>query len=188
MGNTIKNIKKAGIGLGILALSYFPAKSQNFKPLVTKAGIACNIIQTDRLSKDCLGIEALLEEKLKKRLSAELETGFYTDTYTNTILPYSKMQANLGLKYKPIMKDGWAIGGKAAIGVSSEFYKEMEQLTPYESVFMNKLIGIDVEKIFNNKAGINFGVSREIDRNAWRFGVKIIFKPESKKQHHINYF
>ncbi len=174
------------IGFGILALTCVPLKSQGFKPLTVKAGVAYNIVQTDELSKNCLGIETLLEKKLKERLFAEWEIGLYADTRTTSALVYSKMQTNMGLEYKPIMKNGWAMGGKAAIGVSSEFYKEIEEITPSKRVSLNKLVGLDAEKVFKNGAGINFGVSREIDRNIWRVGVKAILKPESKKQHNYS--
>lgn len=169
------------IGFGILALTCVPLKSQGFKPLTVKAGVAYNIVQTDELSKNCLGIETLLEKKLKERLFAEWEIGLYADTRTTSALVYSKMQTNMGLEYKPIMKGGWAMGGKLALGVSSEFYRRVEGERPIERVYLNKLVGLDVEKIFKNGAGINVGVSKEIDRNIWRIGIKGILKPESRK-------
>ncbi len=164
------------IGLGILALICAPLKSQDFKSETVKAGITYNIVQIDGLSKNCLGIEALFEKKLKERLFTEWETGLYADSRRTSALIYSKMQTNMGLKYKPIMKNGWAMGGKAAIGASSEFYKEIEQLGHSSRASLNKLVGLDVEKIFKNGAGINFGVSREIDKNIWRVGIKGIPK------------
>lgn len=183
MRNITNNIKKAGVGLGLLILSYIPLKSQDFKSLTVKAGVTYNIVQIDGLHKNSLGIETLLEKKLKERLSTEFETGLYSDTRANTKFAYSKLQTNFGLKYKPIMKNGWTIGGKLALGVSSEFYKEIEStdIVP-ERIAFNKLIGLDVEKVFKNGRGINLGVSREIDRNIWRIGIKGILRTESKKQ------
>jgi len=191
------NIIKAGMGLGLLLLTSAPLEAQKSKsyylnkakndnycfqknPSIVKAGIAYNIVRTDEFSKNCLGIEVLLETKLKERLFTELEIGFYLDTCAISSL-YSKMQTNMGLEYKPIMKGGWAMGGKLALGVSSEFYRRVEGERPIERVYLNKLVGLDVEKIFKNGAGINVGVSKEIDRNIWRIGIKGILKPESRK-------
>jgi len=183
MKNIPNNIKKAGVGLGILALSYIPLKAQENKPLTVKAGVTYSIVQINGLHKNSLGIEALLEKNLGKRLSTEFETGLYSDTRANTKLAYSKLQTNLGLKYKPIMKNGWTIGGKLALGVSSEFYKEIENTDVCtERIAFNKLIGLDVEKVFKNGRGINLGVSREIDRNIWKIGIKGILRTESKNQ------
>ncbi len=170
------------IGLGILALTCIPLKSQDFKPerVKVKAGVTYNIVQIDELSKNCLGIETLLEKKLKERLFAEWEIGLYADTRSTSALIYSKMQTNVGLEYKPIMKNSWAMGGKVAIGASSEFYKEIEQLNHSSRVSLNKLVGFDVEKMFKNGEGINFGISREVDRNIWRIGIKGVLKLQDK--------
>lgn len=199
MKNINDNLKNAVIVFGLLMLTFAPLegqknefhhlkkakkncfeKSQNFKPFKVKAGVTYNIVQIDEISKNCLGIETLLEKELKGRLFAEWEIGLYADTRTTSELIYSKMQTNMGLEYKPIMKNGWAMGGKAAIGVSSEFYEDIEDILPSERISLNKLVGLDAEKVFRNGAGINLGVSKEIDRNIWRIGIKVILKPESR--------
>lgn len=206
MKNITDNLKNAVIVFGLLMLTFAPLegqqklkeqseelwikkpkknyfeKSQNFKPWTVKVGVTYNIVQIDEISKNCLGIETLLEKKLKDKLFAEWEIGLYADTRTTSAFIYSKMQTNMGLEYKPIMKNGWAMGGKVAIGVSSEFYKETEEIVPSKRVSLNKLVGLDAEKVFRNGAGINLGVSREIDRKIWRIGIKGILKPESKKR------
>ena len=181
MISTINNIKTAGIGFGIFALSCVPLMSQE-KPFTVKVGVAYNIVQTDEISKNCLGIETVLEKKLKEKLFTEWEIGLYTRN-TNTSI-YSRMQTNIGLEYKPIMKNGWAMGGKAAIGVSSEFHKGVEETlygfnitSSSKRISLNKLVELNVEKVFKNGAGVNFGVSREIDRNIWKVGAKVILKP-----------
>lgn len=182
MRNITNNIKKAGVGLGLLTLSYIPLKAQENKPVV-KIGIAYNIVQTDEISKNCFGIEALLEKNLGKRLSTEFETGLYSDTRANTKFAYSRIQTNFGLKYKPIMKNGWTIGGKLALGVSSEFYKEIEStdIVP-ERIAFNKLVGLDFEKIFKSSSGVNIGFSKEIDRNIWKVTAKWVFKQGSRNK------
>lgn len=199
MKNITDNLKNAVIVFGLLMLTFAPLegqmnefqyikkaernyfeKSRDFKPLTVKVGVTYNIVQIDEISKNCLGIETLLEKKLKDKLFAEWEIGLYAVKRTTSALIYSKMQTNIGLEYKPIMKNGWAMGGKVAIGVSSEFYKEIEAIVPSERISLNKLVGLDVEKVFRSGAGINLGVSREIDRNIWRIGIKGIFKLESR--------
>jgi hypothetical protein len=179
------SLKKAGISLGLLALTSASLSAQE-NPLIVKVGAAYNIVQTDELSKNSLGIETLLEKKLRERLFAEWEIGLYADTRATSNLIYSKMQTNIGLEYKPVMKNGWAMGGKFAIGVSSEFYKEIEQITPSKRISLNKLVGLDAEKVFHSGLGVNLGVSREIDKNIWRIGAKVILKSESKKQHNYS--
>jgi len=143
MKNITDNLKNAGIVFGLLMLTFAPLegqkieKSQNFKPWTVKVGVTYNIVQKDEISKNCLGIETLLEKKLKDKLFAEWEIGLYADTRTTNAFIYSKMQTNMGLEYKPIMKNGWAMGGKAAIGVSSEFYKEIEDIVPSKKISLN---------------------------------------------------
>lgn len=175
------NAAKIAAGLGILALSYNPLMAQE-KQLAVKVGPAYTIVQRNGFSKNAFGVETLLEDKLKKRLSVEWEIGMYADTRTTNSAIYSKMQTNLGLKYKPFVKNGWSMGGKAALGVSGEFYKEVESAAPYEKVSLTKLIALDTEKVFESGAGINIGVSREIDRKIWKVGAKLILKPESKQK------
>ena len=179
MKNITDSIKKFGIGFGLFILPYIPLKSQESNTLV-KAGITYNLVQTEEISKNCFGIESLAEKGLGERLSIEWETGLYSST--NSESKYSKLQTNLGLKYKPFLKEGWSIGSKLALGVSSEFYNKPECVDNFERVALNKLVGLDAEKIFKNGRGINLSVSREIDRNIWRVGAKVILKPESRKR------
>lgn len=181
----MRSIKKAISGLGIVALSYLPLNAQEPNPLAIKAGIAYNIVNITRLSKNSLGIETLLEKGLKERLYGEWEIGMYADTRTTNKIVYSKMQTNVGLKYKPIVKNGWSAGGKLALGVSNEFYKNIEEAIPTQRVTLNKLVGLDIEKKFKNGRGVNLAVSKEIDRNIWRIGLRGILKPESIS--HRNY-
>ena len=185
MKNITNKIKKAGIGFGLLTLAYTPLMSRE-KPVsvrTIKVGVTYNIVQTNKLSKNCFGIESLVEKKLKRRLFAEWEMGMYADTRKNAKITYSKMQTNIGLKYKPIMKNGWAMGGKLALGVSSEFYKEKENIITLEKKSLNKLVGLDVEKVFKNGVGINFGISKDINKNVWRLGIKLIFNPERQRSY-----
>lgn len=179
------NVTKIGAGLGIFSLSYVPLISQE-KPLLIKVGPAYNIVQTDEFSKNSLGIETLLEKKFQEKLSGEWEIGLYADTRTTNSIIYSKMQTNIGLKYKPFVKDGWSLGGKLALGVSDEFYKEIYKAEPCQKTSLNKLVALDAEKMFKSGTGINIGVSREIDRNIWKVGARFVLKPESKKQHNYS--
>jgi len=169
------NLKKIGIGTGIILSSYLPLKSQE-NPLVVKAGLTYNIVQTKEMSKNCLGFETVLEKNLKERLSVEGEVGLYADTRTTSEIVYSRMQMNMGLKYKPFVKNGWSMGGKLALGVSNEIYKPIECSNPLKETFLNKLVGLDVEKKFKNGKGLNISLSREIDRNVWKIGLKGLLK------------
>lgn len=169
-----------GVGLGVFVLSCSPSMSQG-NPLTEKVGIAY-LVQNEDYSKNCFGIETLLENKFKERLSGEWEIGLYADTRTTNSSIYSKMQTNIGLKYKPFIKNGWSMGGKAALGASGEFYKEVESAAPYERVSLTKLVALDAEKVFESGSGVNISVSREIDRKIWRIGAKLILKPESKQK------
>ena len=186
MGDITDNIKKIGAGLGIFTLPYAPLIAQESLPqekqLAVKVGLAYSIVQRNEFSKNAFGIETLLEDKLKERLSAEWEIGMYSDTRTTNSAIYSKMQTNVGLKYKPFVKNGFSMGGKAALGLSGEFYKEVESAAPYEKVSLNKLIALDAEKVFESGAGFNLSLSREIDRKIWKITLKRILKPESKIQ------
>jgi hypothetical protein len=182
MGNVIKGIEKAGIGLGILGLSYgsLNAQEKETSPLIVKAGLAYNIVDINGLSKNTFGVETLFEKGINKKLYGEWEIGMYVDTRSTNSFIYSKMQTNLGLKYKPFIIDGWSAGGKLALGVSSEFYKYVESAHPNHRVALNKLVGLDVEKKFKNGRGVNASVSKEIDRNIWRVGLKTTLKLEDK--------
>ena len=173
-------MKKIIAGLGLLALTSASLSAQE-NPLVVKAGLAYNIVQTNELSKNCLGVETLLEKKLGEKIFAEWEIGLYADTRTTSEIVYSKMQTNMGFEYKPIIKNGWAMGGKLALGVSNEFYKQIQEAAPYKRTTLNKLIGLDIEKKFKGGNGINISVSKEIDNDIWRVGAKVILKSEDKR-------
>jgi hypothetical protein len=174
-------IGKIGAGLGILALYYNSLEAQNPNPLVVKAGPAYNIVQKKIFSKKCFGVETLLEKKLGNKSFAEWELGMYWSTHPNNSIVYSKMQTNIGFEYKPFIKNGWAIGGKLALGVSSEFYKPIEWAVPTQEVSLNKLVGLDVEK---NR--LSLGISKEIDRNAWRMGIRLKLRPEKSYGNYPN--
>jgi len=177
-------VKKIIAGLGLLALTSTSLSAQN-NPLKVKAGIAYNIVQTNEISKNCLGIETLLEKKVGnvERLSGEWEVGLYADTRTTSEQVYSKMQTNFGLKYKPIFNNGWSVGGKLALGVSSEFYKQIEGVEACNKVSLNKSFGADFEKEFKSGRGVNLFISKEIDRNIWKIGLKGILRWENKNSY-----
>jgi len=178
MKKLTNKIKKAGVGLGLFTLFFMPLKAQK-NDIKIKAGVTYTTAQIEEISEGCLGIETLAEKEITKRIFAELETGLYTNRGS-----YSKMQTNFGLKYKPITKNDWTMGIKTAIGVSNEVHTKTIQysiLETSEISSVNKIIGLDVEKTFKNEAGINFGISKNINKNVWRAGIKWIFKPYNKK-------
>ena len=178
MKNLTTKTKKVGIGIGFLILLLVPLKAQE-RTLRTKVGVTYTTTQVKEVSEGCLGIETLVENGLTKRFFAELELGLYTNKRN-----YSKMQANLGFKYNPILKDNWSVGIKTAVGVSNEVY---EKTSPYEIKrvseinSINRIIGLNIEKTFENKSGINFGISKDINKDIWRLGIKWIFKPDNIK-------
>jgi len=174
-------LKRIIAGLGLLALTSASLSAQDHfpkNPVRVKAGPVYTLVQTGEISKNCLGIESLVEKPLTEsgKLAGEFELGLYADTRTNQDYVYSKMQANAGLRYRPFIVNGWSLGGKAALGVSSEFYKKIESADNSEKVHLNKIAGLDLQKTFKNDNGVNISVSREVDRNVWVIGAKYLFK------------
>lgn len=178
--NISGNIKKAIVGLGFFLLTSASLSAQE-NPLRIKTGLAYNVVNTGDISKNCLGIESLAEKSLTEsgKLFLELELGFYADTRSNQDYIYSKLQTNLGLRYRPLINNGWSLGGKAALGLSSEFYKQIESADNYEKVHFNKIAGLDLQKTFKKDNGVSISVSRELDRNVWIFGAKYLLKPSN---------
>jgi len=180
MKNLTTNIKKVGIGLGLLTLLLMPLKAQK-NDIKCKAGVTYSTTQMQEISKGCLGIETLLEKDLTKRFFAEGEIGFYSDGGD-----YSKSQINLGLKYKLITKNDWTMGIKTAVGVSNENHTETipHEITEFSKInSVNTIIALDAEYTFKNKSGINFGISKDINNDTWSLGIKRVFKPYNSRPH-----
>jgi hypothetical protein len=174
--------KKVITTLGLIGLTSCSLNAQT--TYVGRSGIACNLVKVENFSDICPGVESSLEREMKnvERVSAEASFGFYADFpkseyyYKNH---YSKIQANLGLKYYPILKNGWHVGAKVALGISSEFYKTQDYLLKKENRSTASAT-LDIEKMFKKKNGVNLSVSRELDRNVWGISAKWVLR--SKRQ------
>jgi hypothetical protein len=210
MKATVDNTKKVEMTLGLLVLAYFSLDGQQsgsyylnkdkgynynnsctFKPFerydriapTVKVGATYNNIHRDKFSDRGPGVEVLLEYEFKRKLFAELEVGMCSlNDYKakNGALHYSAFQTNVGIGYRPVIRDGWALGGKLALGPSDEFFKERTGART-EKFYLNKLAELCVEKILYNGIGAGCSVSREFDRDMWRIAIRLIVKPETFK-------
>ena len=177
MKNLLVSLKYL-ILLEILSLSLSPAKAQDSE-LKMRAGITYTSLETKDISKrSFMGIESLIEKEITDRISIEMEAGMYSALIKGD---YSRMQTNVGIKYKPVDWGNWNIGIKAAIGCSSEFYLPEngnlhDALKKSEKVSMSNPIELQIEKRFKNKRSINMGISREVDKKIWKVGIKTTLK------------
>ena len=117
-----------------------------------------------------MGLGLRLERNLTKRLSLEGGGDFYAAFIKNN---YSKIQINYGIKYKPLIRNGWNLGIKAALGASSEYYKPQDEISRQiiesrQVKSLNKIIEIQVEKefrLFGKDRHVNLGISEEFGKN-----------------------